>query len=278
MTDAAEPPWLQYHLHLANPAAEAFAVQHLGPALTALEDTGVVIAWHYLRKGDRWRLRYRPPASDPTAATAAVEDMLGRCRTAGVITAWTSVIYEPEALAFGGVDGMEVAHRLFHHDSRHVLAYLRFVHSGQQVDQRRELSVLLGTAAMRGAGLDWYEIGDTWAKVAANRPPTQGSGSGQRLSDAVRVLLHADTGPTSPLLDNGRLAFAGPWFAAFADCGRTLRTLADAGRLRRGLREVLAHHQLFHANRLGLTHQQQALLAEAAATTVLDLTPEPETT
>ncbi len=278
MTDPAEPSWLQRHLHLADPGAtEAFAVQYLGPTLASLEYTGVVASWHFLRKGDRWRLRCLPPVPDSVdAATAGIDAMLEKCREAGMVTAWTPVIYEPETLAFGGVDGMEAAHRLFHHDSQQILTYLGDVRTAQVEDKRKELFVLLGVAMMRGAGLDWYEIGDTWAKVSANRPPSREAYAGRSLRSAVGILLHANTGPTSALLDGGRLAFAGQWFTAFTDCGRTLRGLADDGRLRRGLRAVIAHHLLFHANRIGLSYQQQARLAEAAVTTVLDLNPESE--
>ncbi|MFC9327001.1 thiopeptide-type bacteriocin biosynthesis protein [Kitasatospora sp. NPDC057015] len=276
MTYPAEPPWLQHHLHLADPGAtEALAAQYLGPALTSLEEAGVVAAWHFLRKGDRWRLRYLLTAPD---GASAVDAMLKQCREAAMVTAWTPVIYEPETLAFGGAEGIVVAHRLFHRDSRQILAYLRTIRSEQLSDQRAELSVLLGTAMMRGAGLDWYEIGDTWAKVAVHRPPTRDSGPSMRLRNAVGILLRTDTDSASALLNRGQLSFAREWFTAFTDCGRTLRELAEAGRLHRGLRVILAHHHLFHSNRLGLSHQQQALLAEAATTTVLDLNPEPEAT
>ncbi|MFB7618891.1 thiopeptide-type bacteriocin biosynthesis protein [Kitasatospora sp. NPDC056181] len=272
MTSPYEPPWFQQHLHLAGPATETHAAQYLGPALTTLECNAVVATWHFLRKGDRWRLRYQlAGTTDEITGTAAVEEVLGQCRAAGMITTWTAVVYEPETRAFGGPEGMDAAHRLFHLDSRCTLAYLRAVHNGQLTDQRRELSVLLGVATMRAAGLDWYEIGDTWAKVAENRPATRVGGS--RLRNSVRTLLCADTGPDSALMAGGRLAFAAGWFTAFADYGRELRQLNDSGQLRRGLRQVLAHQQLFHSNRLGLSHDDQALLAGAAATAVLGLHP-----
>ncbi|MFE7190694.1 thiopeptide-type bacteriocin biosynthesis protein [Kitasatospora sp. NPDC057541] len=270
------PPVLQVHLHLVEPAATGLAARHLGPGLTALTRAGAITGWHFLRKGDRWRLRYQPATADSAdAATTAVGMLLEDFRSTGAIARWTPVIYEPETIAFGGGDAMEFAHRLFYRDSHHTLAYLRAVHASEVDDQRRELSVLLGTAMMRGAGLDWYEIGDTWARIAHHRPTAPGTDIGRRLLPSVAVLLQADTGPTSALLTAGHLAFAAPWFAAFTACGRDLRTLADSGRLRRGLRAVLAHHQLFHANRLGLSHDHQALLAHAAATTILEPTQEP---
>ncbi|WP_433261372.1 thiopeptide-type bacteriocin biosynthesis protein [Actinosynnema sp. CS-041913] len=60
-------------------------------------------------------------------------------------------IYEPEGHAFGGPDGMTVAHRLFHSDSRHSLVHLR---TGQAAIGERELPVLLCSTLLRGAGQD----------------------------------------------------------------------------------------------------------------------------
>ncbi|MFD8478797.1 thiopeptide-type bacteriocin biosynthesis protein [Kitasatospora sp. NPDC059673] len=272
MLAAGHHAWTQVHLHLATDTPEEHAARLLGPALMSLEDQGLLDAWHYLRKGDRWRLRYRETISgalEATGATAfAVNEVLDMCRTAGMIDGWTPVIYEPETYAFGGSAALPAAHHLFHQDSRHALTYLGAVHSSELADRRAELWLLLGTAAMRGAGLDWYEIGDTWAQVAENRPRL--SSPNRRLVHAARTLLQADTAPGSALLE-GRLAHAAPWFAEFTVYGRTLRAFSDQGQLYRGQRAVLAHQQLFTANRLGLPHQRQAALASAAAGAVLDL-------
>ncbi|MEV4557192.1 thiopeptide-type bacteriocin biosynthesis protein [Kitasatospora sp. NPDC049285] len=267
--------WTQVHLHLATDTPEEHAVRLLGPALIALEDQGLLDAWHFLRKGDRWRLRYRESAAgtlEPAATAFAVNEALDMCREAGMISDWTPAVYEPETYAFGGHAALPAAHRLFHQDSRHALTYLGAVHRDEVPDQRAELWLLLGTTAMRGAGFDWYEIGDTWAQVAENRPADgfQLVVPNRRLVDATRTLLKADTTPGSALLE-GRLAHVASWFGAFAVYGLTLRALVDEGQLWRGQRAVLAHHQLFTANRLGLPHQQQAALASAAAGAVLDL-------
>ncbi|MFD7730868.1 thiopeptide-type bacteriocin biosynthesis protein [Kitasatospora phosalacinea] len=263
--------WTQVHLHLATDTPEEYAVRLLGPALIALEDQGLLDAWHFLRKGERRRLRYRESAAGLLGADTtafAVNEVLDMCREASMISDWTPAIYEPETYAFGGAAALPAAHRLFHQDSRHALTYLAAVHRGELPDQRAELWLMLGTAAMRGAGLDWYEIGDTWAQAAENRPRL--SVPDRRLVDAARTLLRADTAPGSALLE-GRLAHAAGWFGAVTVYGLTLRALADEGQLWRGQRTVLAHHQLFTANRLGLPHQQQGALASAAAGAVLDL-------
>jgi protein-L-isoaspartate(D-aspartate) O-methyltransferase len=59
-----------------------------------------------------------------------------------------------------------------------------------------------------------------------------------------------------------------PWVAAFEAAGRALAALARSGRLERGLRAVLAHHFIFHANRVGLPGADQATMATLAVNTV----------
>jgi hypothetical protein len=57
---------------------------------------------------------------------------------------------------------------------------------------------------------------------------------------------------------------------AFTDAGHQLADLNRAGTLRRGLREILAYHVIFHWNRSGLPARTQALLAHAAQQAILD--------
>lgn len=86
--------------------------------------------------------------------------------------------------------------------------------------------------------------------------------------------MTADTSPTGPLFGPGRpLAFATPWITAFDIAGRTLGGAAASGSLERGLRDILAHHVIFHWNRLGLSARAQSILARAARDTVLDQPP-----
>ncbi|MER5863533.1 thiopeptide-type bacteriocin biosynthesis protein [Kitasatospora sp. NPDC002040] len=267
----AAPPWLQQHLLIADPAsvlAEQFAATRLGPGMAALETAGVVTAWHFLRKGERWRLRYQPPTSrHAEAATAAVTTLLRAGLADRALAGWRQVIYEPETRAFGGPDGMEVAHRHFHTDSHHTLTYLHAVHSGEQGYQRRELALLLATALMRGAGLDWYEQGDVWATVADHRTPTVVPTAALRAS--ARRLISVESSPGSRLI-SGQLAYCKPWFADHAAAGSGLAALTLDGRLARGLRAVTAHLVLFHLNRLGLSVNEQSLHAAAASAVILD--------
>jgi hypothetical protein len=49
-----------------------------------------------------------------------------------------------------------------------------------------------------------------------------------------------------------------------------LAAKAHDGKLRRGLRDVLAHHIIFQWNRIGLTFRTQGILARAATEVVFE--------
>ncbi|MGM9469429.1 hypothetical protein [Streptomyces murinus] len=82
---------------------------------------------------------------------------------------------------------------------------------------RREIAVLTISAALRAAGLDWYEQGDVWSRVAAQRHG--GRAPSDRLKAAAHRLLTLDTGPTSRPVRDGRLAVLADWFTAFTELG-----------------------------------------------------------
>ncbi|PZG08641.1 thiopeptide-type bacteriocin biosynthesis protein [Nonomuraea aridisoli] len=164
-------PWRQINVAFPDwQTAERTAVAHVAPLLTAAEDEQLVNAWFFIRKAPCWRIRYLP-RHDTDRAHAHLRHRLDDLARARLIDAVTDVVYEPETHAFGGADGMACAHRLFHHDSRHLLAHL--ADPGRGGAHRRELSILLCTTMLRAAGLDWYEQADVWAQVADHRdaPP-----------------------------------------------------------------------------------------------------------
>lgn len=76
---------------------------------------------------------------------------------------------------------------------------------------RREVSILLCSLLMRGAGQEWYEQGDVWARVAQNRPTDRDTPPEQlhTIKPPLRRLMTVDTGPASKLVQSGPLQFAG---------------------------------------------------------------------
>ncbi|MCM3886834.1 methyltransferase, FxLD system [Frankia sp. R82] len=254
-TPPSSDSWRQLNLVCADwQAAERMAIDHLRPLLADAEDAGTVRAWWFVRKGTTWRLRLHAPAG---AALGELADTLAR---RGAIRSWTETRYEPETHAFGGPDGMDLTHTLFTTDSRHLLDYL--TDPGPQL--RRELPVLLATRLLRAAGLEPYEQGDCWSRLADHRTPVEpvAPPAQQTLLDVhTLITAHADA-PNSPL------DTAPDWPGAFERTGRGLAALAATGQLTRGLRGVLTHHLIFLFNRHGVSAADQHTLATAARTAI----------
>lgn len=247
--------------------AESSALVHLAPLLAAAEADDRISGWFFIRKRPVWRIRYHSAAGDGMAQ-ADIGRHLDHLAASGHIAGWTSSVYEPEVHAFGGTEAMDAAHRFFHRDSDGFLAYLAS-QDGAGLGHRRELSLLLCTLMMRAAHQDWYEQGDVWARVAAHREQPAGVVPDDRVGRliiAVRRLLSVDAeyqlGHDTPLT-----RFNG-WADAYRAAGRELADLNASGHLRRGLRDVLAHHVIFAWNRFGLPYATQAVLAAAAKTVV----------
>jgi protein-L-isoaspartate(D-aspartate) O-methyltransferase len=256
--------WQQVNVEFTNwTAAPGIVARHLRPVLDQTPG-----GWWYIRKHPDWRLRHHPrPAA--SASTEQRDDVVRSALDAlvndGVIRAWHPTIYEPETLAFGGPAGMRVAHELFCRDSPTTLDLLANPPTPGRDAGRAELSLLALSRLLRAAGLDWYEQGDVWHKVTAARPITSTTRPpAPRAAGAVHRLLTLDTGPRTALVMAGPLADHRAWLNAFDHAGAQLGALARTGRLARGLRAILAHHVIFHWNRLGLPGDDQRTLAALA--------------
>ncbi|MGW4952146.1 methyltransferase, FxLD system [Streptomyces parvulus] len=255
------PPdhWQQHNITFVDrESARRTIAERLGPALIAAEADGQLTGWWFMNK-QPWPLRYLADQPSPS-----VESLLSDLIGDGVAVSCLPSIYEPETDAFGGPEAMDTAHELFHSDSRHLLTYQPSpMHLG-----RRETAVLLASAMMRGAGLDWFEQGDVWAKVAALRPTTAPPPErAVELAPAMRKLMTADAHSLSRL--GGPLHAHEEWVAAFERTGARLADLAARGTLTRGLRAVIAHHVIFHANRAGLLRDDQSALSHIAREAVM---------
>jgi thiopeptide-type bacteriocin biosynthesis protein len=119
---------------------------------------------------------------------------------------------------------------------------------------------------MRHAGQDRFERGDIWSKVAELRPGLAAAAHPQwaTLKSAVAAIISVDASPHT-VLRARELQHADRWLTSFEAAGHELNALATQGLLTRGIRAVIAHHVIFHWNRLGLPARTQANLATAAA-------------
>ncbi|WP_328478421.1 methyltransferase, FxLD system [Streptomyces sp. NBC_00377] len=252
--------WQQHNITFADrESAQRAIVERIAPVLLAAERDGQLTSWWFMNKHP-WPLRYRADEPSP-----AVEALLSDLVKDGTAVSWLPYIYEPETHAFGGAQAMDVAHDLFHMDSRHLLTY----EPGPEQLGRRETAVLLASVMMRAAGLDWLEQGDVWAKVAALRPATGllPAARAAELAPAMRKLMTVDA--HSLCRPNGPLAEHNEWVAAFEWAGTALADLAGRGALARGLRAVIAHHMIFHANRAGLLRDDQSAMANIAREVIM---------
>ncbi|MEU2428142.1 methyltransferase, FxLD system [Streptomyces sp. NPDC007861] len=256
------PPdrWQQHNITFVDrEIARRTIAERLGPTLNAAEADGELTGWWFMNK-QPWPLRYLADKPSP-----AIESLLSDLIGDGVAVSCLPCVYEPETDTFGGPEAMDAAHELFHSDSRHLLTYQP---SPMRLG-RRETAVLLASVMMRGAGLDWFEQGDVWAKVAALRPATapQPSERAAELAPAMRKLMTADShGLCRP---GGPLHAHEEWVTAFELSGATLADLAARGALTRGLRSVIAHHVIFHANRACLLRDDQSALSHIAREVVM---------
>ncbi|WP_394813768.1 methyltransferase, FxLD system [Streptomyces litchfieldiae] len=155
---------------------------------------------------------------------------------------------------------------MFHEDSHHLLTY----QPGPGHLGRRETAVLLMSAMMRAADLDWFEQGDVWAKVAELRPTTSEPLTPEKATaqaPAMRKLMTSDA--HSLCRPNGPLDGHTEWVSAFERTGATLAHLARSNGLTRGLRAVITHHVIFHANRAGLLRDEQHAISHIAREVVM---------
>ncbi|MFI1582997.1 thiopeptide-type bacteriocin biosynthesis protein [Embleya sp. NPDC020630] len=268
--------WHQVHIEFADRDSAEAALVRLGPLLRRAKANRILTAWWFTRKSPWWRFRLRTgPAAgtDPEAWLGRVLDHLASRDL--IVSRRMGVIYEPEALAFGGPEAMPAAHRLFHEDSRGILDFLERHKATVPSDRmigRREMSVMLCSALLRAAGQEWNEQADIWHRVEALRPLPPGAPMDRlrAMAPGMRHLMTVDVGPSSRLLAaDGPLAFAANWTNAFDVAGRSLQTLAYEGALDRGIRDVLALHIIFSWNRIGLPSSTQSVLARAAREVVI---------
>ncbi|MEU1321751.1 methyltransferase, FxLD system [Streptomyces microflavus] len=256
------PPdrWHQHNITFIDRDSARHAIdERVGPTLITAETAGQLTNWWFMNK-QPWPLRYLADEPSPI-----IESLLSDLVGEGAVVSWLPCVYEPECAAFGGPDAMKAAHGLFHSDSRHLLTY----QPGPEHLGRKETAVLLASVMMRGAGLDWFEQADVWAKVAALRPVTSALSPARvaELTPFVRKLMSADAHALS--LRDGPLHGHGAWVTAFERTGATLARLAQRGALTRGLRAVIAHHIIFHANRAGLLRDDQSALSNIAREAVM---------
>ncbi|PNG93441.1 thiopeptide-type bacteriocin biosynthesis protein [Streptomyces malaysiensis] len=269
---SAPTGWHQVNIEFTNyPTAERTFVANLLPSLQTATDTGTVAAWWFVRKHPCWRVRVAPgPKSTAEDVAQYLATALDPIVAMGLAKRWWPSPYEPEIAAFGGPDGMKIAHDVFHTDSAGVLDYLHYAKAAScGLLDAKTTSFLIISMFLRAARQEWGEQGDVWALVEANRPLPDGVPMEQvtAMTPELQKLLAANPAPA--FVPGGPLAPLAKWVTGLQQAGRAIADAGHAGRLRLGTRAILARHILFHWNRMGFTTRQQAIWARAARETIL---------
>ncbi|MFF9244608.1 thiopeptide-type bacteriocin biosynthesis protein [Streptomyces sp. NPDC014776] len=259
--------WYQVNVQFTDHATAAAAFRaYLLPVLG--ED--IIGSWWFLRKHPYWRLRIQPAATAPAGLVATrTARALDSAVSLGVVREWRTTLYEPETTAFGGMDGMIIAHRLFHTDSQGVLTYHQTISTGtHDLPDAKITSLIVLTHLLRAAGLEWSEQGDVWAQVETRRalPTNVPPDNVDAMVPAMRKLLTSDF---HPAFTDGPLTPLHNWVTGMQDQAKALAAAAHADRLTLGLRAILARHILFHWNRMGFNIRQQAIWSRAARQAIL---------
>ncbi|MEY9956733.1 thiopeptide-type bacteriocin biosynthesis protein [Streptacidiphilus sp. MAP5-52] len=267
--DTAAEGWHQVNIHFADYlTAERTFSAYLAPVL----GSEAVGSWWFVRKHPHWRLRaYPAPGATTEELAAHLAAALQSAVSWGVVTHWTTVLYEPETIAFGGPEGLALTHHHFHGDSLGVLDYLRQQRDGTaNLPDAKTTSLLAITVMLRAASLELGEQGDVWGQVEHHRPLDPGFSQDQitAMTGPMRRLLLTDTRPL--LCPGGILDALQPWFTTLTESGRALADAAARGRLTCGLRTVAARWVLFHWNRMGFDVGQQAIWAHVARHAALE--------
>ncbi len=262
LDQAVDGNWFQALIEFTDwKSAETIGAHLLGPRLDSLATDGRISGWWFLRKYPCWRLRLHN--ADPADVTQTLDDLAEE----GTIARWQRTLYEPETAAFGGRTAMDVIHDLFCRDSTGILDYAR--HPAPAIG-RKELSLLLLNGMFQAAHLDQFERGEVFIRTARLRPPPPDDADLTPLANGIRHFLSVPDLSVSPLFSaQGPAAHATAWLTAHTDAGTRLASAARAGHLERGLRALLTHVVIFHWNRIGLSADQQGILAHAAAAALL---------
>ncbi|MFG2369891.1 thiopeptide-type bacteriocin biosynthesis protein [Streptomyces sp. NPDC048504] len=264
--------WQQVNIEFTDyPTAQRAFLAYLLPSLREACDAGAIGAWWFVRKFPCWRLRVASgPQTMGECASEPIHEALNSAVSWGVVKRWWPSPYEAESVAFGGTDGMRIAHALFHADSVGILDYLRrsAAENSASLDAKAT-SLIITSLFLRAAGQEWSEQGDVWARVEAKRPLPDDVPPERvtAMTGTVRKLLTADTEPA--LTVGNSLAPLASWADAVKHGGQTLGDAGREGRLALATRGVLARHVLFHFNRMGFTTRQQAIWSRAAREAIL---------
>ncbi len=228
--------WRQWNVALsretrpARESARALFVR-MEPVADALRQTGALRQFYFMRKLPDIRLRFR---GDASAIGQAIQKLLDTSLQQGLIERFFETVYEPEVLAFGGPQAMELVHEYFDADTRVWMSCHDVTHDYSVALLNDLFQATLGCA---------NEVWQTWESLA------EATGGAGPLPDAPLHLLEI-----TPLHADANAALS-----------TGLNRLWENGVLQTGVRAILRSVAMFHFNRYGIPGPEQAALSQAMA-------------
>jgi thiopeptide-type bacteriocin biosynthesis protein len=252
--------WLYLKVYVTPAASDALLVESLAPLLTRALRSSTIDRWFFVRYADpEPHLRVRLHGS-PRALLGnvwpALTGILARRFDGQTVFRVELDTYEQEVERYGGLRALELAERIFWHDSRCVLAVLT---PGAPLDARRRLALIGVDRLLAAFGLEPDERRALAAESrdALARELDEGSARDERAAffraerAAIAELLTAGGGP-----DTAALRAFDRRDAAIRPAVRRFQGLERARALETPLSRVIASIVHLHVNRLFTTAQR----------------------
>ncbi len=150
--------WLYAKLYVGTSTADAVLQEVVGPLVRAVQSSGAVDSWFFIRYGDpQWHLRVRfhgAPERLVAEVLPALEAAVAPLLADGRLWRFQLDTYDREVERYGGPAGIGLAERLFHADSEAALAIVEMLEGDEGAAARWRLA-LYGTDLLLGdLGLD----------------------------------------------------------------------------------------------------------------------------
>jgi thiopeptide-type bacteriocin biosynthesis protein len=265
--------WLYAKFYGGNVSLDQALVKTIGPFALSAVASGVADSWFFVRYADpRPHLRVRLHG-DPRQLRENVLPELNRMaeelRAGGQIWRMQIDTYEREIERYGGVEGIEVAERIFHVDSEAVLAILTMLEEGDSGQDERWRMALLGCdALLDDLGLSFEEKRSLagCARQAFGAGRSEDADLRRTLGERYRrdgrellPLLEKRGLEESPLLPG--LEVLSSRSRDIAAAARDLRSAEAAGRLERPVGAIAGSLVHMFLNRIFLAgHRKQELV------------------
>jgi class I lanthipeptide synthase len=254
--------WLYASLYTGTATADRVLLEAVGPLARESIDSGAADRWFFIRYGEGgWHLRVRLHG-EPDALRDRVLPALGEATSPlledGRLWRVRLDTYEREVERFGGTEGIEIAERMFHADSKAVLDLLERLEQGDEgADERWRLAVAGSAMLLSDLGLGIHEKLTLTERLRDEFAAEYRSDA--NLTRQIAERFRKERSNLEPLLNSPEDEDhpLGPGFVILrqrseriAPLVEELTSLNEEGRLSVPLSELAASHVHMHVNRL----------------------------